>query len=429
MKSTMTRTSIGRRGFLGGAAALGAMTSIRPVMAQDSALKFWDMIWGPSGYIETAEGITDSYQPAAGMLPADYQSVPWNNWYQTFTSAAASGTTPAVSTGAAYLPFPFLEQGVMAPADDLLAKMDAAGQNDFLPGLLDKMRTANGIAALPWSNSIFVMWMRKSLLEEAGADVPTDWQSFLTAGEKLAAIGRVGLALAASSTTTLAKHTISAFMINNGGGYFAPDGSLDCVNDRNIETLDFLNECVRKKIIDPYAASYTSDNATQDWKNGRIAMGFEQPGMDKEMPVEDRDDFEVISPLKSDRGETGTVYYVNPIMMFTTTPDQASSEAFVMHYLDNISKLWEMGLVNALPVKRSIAELPVIQENPNVVRAINEWQPVGKTIAAQSEKSFGALNAVDGGTATADFVQQIVAGKSDSRQLLSDLQDALARVM
>jgi multiple sugar transport system substrate-binding protein len=60
---------------------------------------------------------------------------------------------------------------------------------------------------------------------------------------------------------------------------------------------------------------------------------------------------------------------------------------------------------------------------------VDQWQPIGKTIGAQSEEAFGALNAVDGGSATANFVQQIVAGNSDSRGLLTDLQASLEKVM
>lgn len=429
MTKTLNLPAIGRRGFMGGAAALATLPLTRPAFAQGAEIKFWDMIWGPSGYIETAQGIAEAYAPTGGLMAADYQSIPWANWYQTFTSAAASGTTPAVSTGAAFLPFYFMDEGLMAPADNLIARLDAAGKNDFLPGTLDAMRTATGYAAVPWSIDLRVLWVRKSLLKEAGAEIPTDWASYIVAGEKLAAIDKIGLGMAASNTTTDAQHVISALMINNGGGFFAPDGSLDCVTDRNIETLEFLHKLVTKKIIDPYAASYTKDNLTQDWASGRIAMGFGQTGMDKKMPADIRDDFMVIPPITSTNGTKGTVYYLNPIMMFKTTPDQESSEAFVEHYLDNLHVFWEKGLSKDLPVKKSITDLPLIQDNPNLRLSVDEWQPVGKTIGAQSDEAFGALNAVDGGSASADFVQQIVAGNDDARQLLSDLQDALARVM
>ena len=215
-----------------------------------------------------------------------YQSVPWANWYQTWSHVRRGVQSNAGrGSGAAFLPFYFLGAGCRgAPADDLVALLDKNGTNDFLPGLLDSMKTKNGYAGVPWSMDLRVLWYRKSLLEKAGADVPTDWKSYVEAGAKLKKIGVTGLGLAAGSQTTDAQHTVSALMINNGGGFFAPDGTVACVTDRNIETLEFFKELVSAGVIDPYAASYTSDNLAGDWKSGRVGMGFGQTGLDKTFP-------------------------------------------------------------------------------------------------------------------------------------------------
>lgn len=419
-----------RRSFLGASAAAFAASVGGKAFAADETLTFWDMVWGTGAtYTAAAKDLAGKYTPAGGALGVRYQSIPWANWYQTFTSAAASQTTPAVSSGAAFLPFYFLEQGVAEPADNLVATLDKDGKNDFLPGLLDAMKTDDGYAAVPWSMDLRVIWYRKSLLEKAGAEPPTDWDSYIKAGEALKKIGLVGLGLAAGSTTTDAQHTVSALMINNGGGFFAPDGSLNCVTDRNIETLDFINELVQKGIIDPYAASYTSDNLLGDWKSGRVAMGFGQTGLDKTVPPEVAGDVVVAKPIKARHGDLGTVYYINPLWMFKTTPSQESSEAFLAWYLDNMHAYWTSGVAIDLPVKKSIADLPIIQENPNLVVSINEWQPVGKTIGAQAPHAFAALNAVDGGAASAAFVQQIIQGKTKSKDILETLEASLKKVV
>jgi multiple sugar transport system substrate-binding protein len=427
------QNAINRRGFLGGAAAAAAALSLGDSARAQGAgerIKFWDMVWGTGqSYTETAKAITASYSPAVGSLGVDYQSIPWANWYQTFASAGASGTTPAVSSGAAYLPFYFMDQGLMAPADDLLAGIDKSGKNDFLPGLVDSLRTDSGLAAMPWSIDLRVLWFRKSLLEKAGADVPTDWQSFIKAGEALQKSGIVGLGLAGGNMTPDGLHTVNALLINNGGGFFSEDGKPDCITDRNIETLDFLNELVRKEIIDPYAVSYSFDNLTSDWLNGHIAMGFGPTGHAKAFPTEAQSDIVVASPLTGPHGDKGTVYYINPLMMFKTTPSQASSEEFLAHYLDNLHVFWEKGVNTDLPVKKSITELPVIQNDANLVKSINEWQPIGRTTAARSKHAFAALNAVDGGAATMTLVQQIFQAQMKSKEMLEGLQVGLERAM
>src|SRR5215813_6799695 len=113
--------TINRRSFLAASAATFAASAAGRAFAAGDTLTFWDMVWGTgAGYTAAAKDLTGKYEPASGALGVRYQSIPWANWYQTFTSAAASGTTPAVSSGAAFLPFYFLDQGVAAPADNLV---------------------------------------------------------------------------------------------------------------------------------------------------------------------------------------------------------------------------------------------------------------------------------------------------------------------
>ena len=426
---TVFAQPINRRRFLGGTAATAAALSlgISKSWAQSGdKLKFWDMVWGTGQtYSSAAKGIADKYTPASGLLSVDYQSIPWANWYQTFTAAGAANSTPAVSSGAAYLPFYFMDQGKMAPADDLLATLDKTGKNDFLPGLVDALRTKDGLAAVPWSIDLRILWYRKSILEKAGADVPTDWQSYIKAGEALQKAGHVGFAIAGNDF-----HSVASILLNNGGGLFNEDGQPDCVNDRNIEALDFLAELAAKQIIDPYAIGYDyTQNVTPDWASGHIAMGFEQVGLPGHMPSDVASDLVVASPMASGRGDKGAAYWINPLMMFKTTPSQASSEAFLAYYLDNLHLFWEQGLDADLPVKKSITSLPMFQKDPNLSKAVNEWQPVGKTIAAHSKYPFAALNAVDGGSAMIIMLQELLQGARKSKDLLAELQTGLEKVM
>ncbi|MFG2045403.1 ABC transporter substrate-binding protein [Dactylosporangium sp. NPDC048998] len=433
MDDSSFRAPMSRRAVLGGGVAAAAAMALAACSSGGGAssksgapIKFWNMQWGGQPFTDAAKSITSSYKPAAGLGGVNYQSVPWTNWYQTFMSAAASKTTPAVSDGAAFLPYLFLEQGIGAPADDLVDLLNKRGENDFLPGVLEGMKTKNGYAAVPWAMDLRVLWYRKSILEKAGAEVPTDWDSFIAAGTALKKIGAVGLGMAASAAATDA-HVVFALMFNNGGGFFAEDGTPDCVTDRNIETLDFMNELVRKGIIDPRAASYTPDNLAADWQSGHVAMGWDQVSMNSRLTGDAATDAVVASPIAGPHGDKATAYWVNPIWMFKTTPSQKSSEEFTAYYLSQIHKYWEMGLVGDLPVKKSIIDLPIVQNNANLVKSVKEWQPIGKTIAAKASVPFGGLVAVDGGSATTTFVGQIVQGTTPSNKMLKDLQAGLEK--
>ena len=79
-------------------------------------------------------------------------------------------------------------------------------------------------------------------------------------------------------------------------------------------------------------------------------------------------------------------------MMYKNTPSQASSEAFLLWYIQNMKAYWEQNLLSGLPVLKSIVALPGFQAQTNKVAAIKDWVPVAKTYAAQGT----VLSAVSG---------------------------------
>ncbi|WP_114854342.1 ABC transporter substrate-binding protein [Brachybacterium sp. YJGR34] len=424
------RTLLSATGALSAGAALSACGSGGGSSSGGGDLVFWDMVWGTGAdYTALAQELAGGYEPEDDALGVTYQSIPWANWYQTFSSAVASGTGPAVSTGAAFQPFSFLEDSAVVPADGAIALLEEQGKADFLPGLLESMHTEQGYAGIPWGLDLRVLWYRESMLEEAGADVPTTWQEYLDAGKKLKAAGKIGFGMAAGSSTTDAQHSIFALFINNGGGLFTEDGEPFADSDENIEALEFVEEMVGEGIIDPRSASYTSDNLDSDWAEGRIAMGFGQTGFDKVMKDPVSSDLRVMSPVTSTNGSTGTIYYINAIMLYENTPDQVSSDQYAAWWATQTDEFWLQDVMIDLPVTERLAANEKIASNPNAVIAIEEWQPIGKTLGAKAPAAFGALNSVDGGEAAAAFVQQVVQGDQSPRQMLETLQSELEQLM
>lgn len=439
MNASTPSGNLSRRGFLGMTAAAAALPLLAACTAggaspasslggSSAPIKFWDMQWGSTAYTAEGKHLLASYVPKSSLGAGTYQSISWTNFYQTFASAIASKTGPAVSSGSGYQAFQFESQGAIAHADDVVAGLKKDGEyDDFLPGTFDFLNTSNGYVAVPWQLDMRVLTYRKSLLEKAGVDVPTDWDSLLSAGKALKKIGVVGFGTAGGAGELMGGQTILGLMINNGGGFFDPDGKPDCVNERNIETLQFLQELSRNGIMDPAAVSYTGANLTTDWQSGKIGMGFNSvPAMGTALGGTD---ILVASPLKGPHGDKGALYYVNNLMMYTNTPSQAASNAFLRWYLDNMKAYWQKGLISAVPVRKSIVALPEFQKDTNSVKAVKEWQPISQTFAARASKGSAALNAIEGGSAFTQFAQQVIQGQSDPKSVLETLQKSIQSAM
>ena len=278
-----------RRGFLGLAGAALAVPALAACNVSGSSnqsgssggaageLKFWDMPWGTPAYSELGKKIVDGYTPPQGFGKATYQTIQWNGFYQTFSSAIASKTGPAVSSGAGFQAFQFAEQGAVAYADKLLESLKSDPALEFLPGLVDTLKTPEGYVAVPWQTDVRPLWYNKALLEQAGTKVPTTWDELLTAGQALKKIGVSGFATGAGSGNNLGAHTMVAMMINNGGGLFTPDGKPDCVTDANIQAMQFVQQLANEGIIDKGAVSYTTDNLASQWNTSMYMPNREKP--------------------------------------------------------------------------------------------------------------------------------------------------------
>ena len=435
--NSTTATSVSRRGFLGLTAAAAAVPLLAACGGGSSTgggsgaggtVKFWDMPWGPAAYTEAAKKITESYAPEGGKAKATYQSIPWNNYYQSFSSAIASKTGPAVSTGAGFQAFQFEEQNQIAYADKVIEELKKNGMfDDFLPGVLEPFESDKGYIAIPWQLDPRVFWYRKSLFEQAGAELPKDWPTLLEAGKKLKAIGAFAFGTGAGAGNNIGTQSVVQMLLNNGGGLFTKDGQPDALNDRNVEAVEFIRELVSNGIVDPAAVSYNEDSLTSQWKNKKIAFGLHSPGL-TQRTGDTSGDILVGDPLTGPHGDKATLTYGNNIMMYKNTPSQESSEAFVVYYLGQLKELWKQGVIGAMPVFKSITELPEFQKDANNVKIIKDWQPISKTFSAQGTRLFASLAAVEGGQFLGQFTQTVLGGKTDAKTALQDLQTGLESV-
>ncbi|MBZ2199205.1 extracellular solute-binding protein [Ruania sp. N2-46] len=430
-----SKAALSRRGFLGVAGGTAAVSALAACSGGGSGggggggdtLKFWNMPWGGTEFNPRDKEITEAYEPGDGLPGAVYQEIQWANFTQTFSSAVASNTGPAVSSGGGTQAFLFESQGKIAYADDLLESWKSNGlYDDFLPGLIDAMKVEGGYAAVPYNLDMRVMWYNTTLLEQAGVEPPTDWPSYLEVSEALKGIGAYSFGVGAGSGSFTGSHIMTSFMINNGGGLFNADQEPECVTDANVEAMEFVLEMVAKGYVDPGSVTYTSDNVQSQWKDRRFAMGWDGAGLAANVGGEVAPELAVNSPLVGPHGDLGALYFPNNIMMYTNTPSQEGSEAFLTYYYQNMAPLWTEHTGIGLPPLRSIADTPEFQSDVNAVKIIEEWQPISRTWGAPgSDALFLGVTDVDGTPAMGTFTQQILSGAATAVDALTTLQQAL----
>ncbi|NNC12880.1 extracellular solute-binding protein [Planctomonas sp. JC2975] len=424
---------LSRRSFLaasGGVAAAALLAACSSGGGSAKPIKFWNMPWGGIDFAPTDKQITLAYKPSGELPPATYQSVQWANFTTTFASAVASNTGPAVSSGSGTQAFQFAKQHHIAYADDLLDSWKKNGlYDDFLPGVLDAMKTPAGYVAVPYNLDMRVLWYRKALLEKAGVTPPKDWQSYLDACEALKKIGTYGFGIASGAQGN-GFQILVGLLINNGGGLFDKEQKPNCVTQENLDALDFVVEMVRKGYMDPGSVGYSTTNAYSQWKADKFAMGFESPGLAQQVGGAAGPDIYVGDPLVSGNGKKGALYFPNNIMMYTNTPSQKGSEAFLTYYYKNMAPLWTKNTGIGLPVLKSIAATKEFQADPNAAKMISVWQPICKTWAAPGgDALFSNVTLVDSTPAMTTFAQSVLSLKATPKEALTTLQNTLVSQM
>ena len=422
---------VSRRAFVGLAGGAAAALALAACSAGGSAgasgpIKFWNMPWGNTSFLPTDRGLIQSYKPSGSLPAAKYQQVSWQNFPQTFATAIASKTGPAVSSGSGTQAFQFGKNGDIAFADHLIESWKSSGlYDDFLPGLFDAMKTEKGYVAVPYNLDMRVLWYSKSLLAQAGVEPPTDWQSHMDVCAALKKIGVYGLGLSGGAQGN-AFQAIVGWMINNGGGIFDEEQKPNLVTKANIETLDYLSELIQKGYADPGSAGYTTTNTQSQWKAKRFGMQIESPGLAATLGGDLATDVVVGDPLTSASGKKGALTFPNNIMMYKNTPSQKGSEAFLTYYIKHMSVLWTKNTGMGLPVLKSIAATPEFKADKNAAKMIEVWQPIGKTWAAPGGAAlFSNVTLVDSTPAMTTFAQTVITQKASSKEALTSLQKTL----
>ena len=426
----MTTTQMSRRAFAtlagGSLAALGLTACTAGAGGSSGPLKFWNMQWGATAFAPLDQKITQAYEPKGSLPSATYQSVSWQAFNQTFATALAANNGPAVSSGSGTQAFQFAGQGDIAYADDLIESWrDDGFYDDFLPGVFDTMKTEKGFVAVPYNLDMRVLWYSRSLLEKAGVDAPTDWQTHLDACAALKRIGVYGFGLSGGAQGN-AFQAIVGWMINNGGGIFDEEQKPNLVTPANLEALEYVDELLSKGYADPRSAGYSTANTQAQWKAKTFGMQVEAPGLAAQLGGTFAKDVVVGDPLTSASGKKGALSFPNNIMMYTNTPSQKGSEAFMTYYFKNMAPLWTKNTGIGLPVLKSIAATPEFQADPNAAKMIEVWQPISRTWAAPGGSAlFSNVTAVDSTPAMTTFGQSIVSRKASPKEALTTLQKTL----
>jgi multiple sugar transport system substrate-binding protein len=226
---------------------------------------------------------------------------------------------------------------------------------------------------------------------------------------------------------TLGEHLLLALMINNGGGLFTKERTLDLGSDRNLEALGFLADLVKNQDVYPASAGYSGEDAVSAFSQGKGALFLSNPGLSNRLP-KIADKFGLVQPLVGPHGDKGTIFWVNNIMLYKQGKHPAETKFFLEWWSEHEKDLWTKGHNTQLPVRKSFAADPYFQGDPETKFILDNYVPVAKTTATLATEIFPKLNDVEGEGALQSLSQSLLQGK-DVNSSVKTAADRLKSVL
>lgn len=158
------------------------------------------------------------------------------------------------------------DAGYLLPLDDVVTNI---GANDFVEGSL--FRQNETTYAVPYAVSVYGLWVRKDLFEQAGLSLPTTYDEALRAAKILTNNQTYGIALPAGQNIATVNY-FSTFLWQNGGDYFTCDGGVA------FGELQALEAVRRWQALTQYAppgfTTWGFPEQIDAFVNGRVAMAM-----------------------------------------------------------------------------------------------------------------------------------------------------------
>ncbi|GAA0310461.1 multiple sugar transport system substrate-binding protein [Gracilibacillus halotolerans] len=304
------------------------------------------------------------------------EEYPWDGggFMETLFTASVGGGAPDVATFKLTSTPLFTANDLLANLDDYIENWDK--KDDIDPNIYDIMKTASGtdsIYLMPWNTQVLYVYYRPSIFEEAGVEVPTTYEEFLTAIEKTT-----------MDTDGDGQTDIYGFGMRGATGGQEPWGSF--IHARGGSFDDLTSEAsIRgmQDFIDIYENGYVPKTATTDgfneiianFKSGHTAMTIHHTGSSADMVETFGDDVSAF-PFPAGEGQWTSMGDTENVIFESSEHKDAAFEWVSYLAAEKGQEDWTVATGN-VPVSKTVQELDFFQENEFMKASIDGMSYAG----------------------------------------------------
>jgi multiple sugar transport system substrate-binding protein len=393
-----------------------------PLAAQDpTEVTLWHMEQPPHRVARIQE-LIDAFNAANPDVLVKQEPQNWGEIYAKAPAAVAAGAGPDMLFAIPDFAPIFKDLGQLDSVADFVAELDA--KHDFVDSAVEAYTYDDGIWAVPMYNMTMHMWYRPSVLEAAGVAVPTTWDEWKAAAEKLTVDGKYGMGLPANKQL-YTDQTVYSVMLNGGASeIYNEDGSQRFDNAETVAAYDFYKSMMAYSPPDAPSWTWGEAEACFASRSCAMVMQFSVISTYDTQAEGDAADLGVAAlPVKTAGEAPGTIAYANAVMFLSKDEARrAASQRFIAFLLEpeNYGRFLNMepGLFFPVTADGAKAESlwsdPMVQKYRSQIETIIANSANGKLFGFTSGRVFPAISAISAQNVLAETLQNIVVNGTDT---------------
>jgi multiple sugar transport system substrate-binding protein len=294
------------------------------------------------------ETVITGFEKANPDIDVKLEVQSWDNLEKTVTTKIQGGEAPDIYNGGPFAGF--VGDELLYPVKDVVSDDT---YSDFQESFLKNAEVDGTAYALPLIASARALFVNNALLEQAGVEAPTDWDSLLDAATKVGALGGgvAGYGMPLGSEEAQAE---AAVWLWGGGGSFGDASEITIDTPENLVGAEQI-----KKMIDA-GATQADPGSTQRsplmdiFIQGKIGMQVGLPPTVGQIEEGNPDlDYSIV-PIPTKDGSPFTLGVMDQLMAFQNDGDkkEAITKFFDYYYSADVYVPWVQA-EGFLPVTKS----------------------------------------------------------------------------
>ncbi|MDF1598912.1 ABC transporter substrate-binding protein [Mesorhizobium sp. YIM 152430] len=417
--------------------ALGAATMLTPAaaLAQETVrLTLWHMEQPPHR-VERIQELIDAFNAANPDIVVSQEPQNWGEVYAKAPAALAAGQGPDLLFAIPDFTPILKDIGALTSVADFVEELD--GKHDFIDTAVEAYSYDGGVWAVPLYNMAMNLWYRKSVLEEAGVEVPQTWEEWRAAAEALSRDGVSGMGLPANKQL-YTDQTVYSVMVNGGATeIYNEDGTLRFDNPETVAAYEFYTNLHQFSPADSASWTWGEAEACFSAQSCAMVMQFSVISTYDTQAEGDAEDLGVAAIPSKDGEDHNTISYANAVMLLSS--DEARMEAskkFVSFLLEpeNYGRFLNMEPGLFMPVTADGAQAesfwsdPMVEKYREQIETVIENSQNGRLFGFTSGLTFPSIAAISAQNIIAETLQSIVVNGQPAAEAVAAGQARMEEV-